>query len=398
MKKILRLTETELIRFIKNVIKEDTPPLENLPVTDFNFTENVKCIQKALIKAGFGSFLGKGGPNKDGVDGLFGNQTKKAVQEFQKKNGIRPTGFVGDQTAPKLGCTSMKGVLPSKKTSKEKSTKQKSTDIKIPYSFTPRIDAELNFILARFNTTLFKKIFTSFFVYDPKDNLVFLFDKNGNYVAHTSVVDGADTQKSKSESKIYTTSDWCKASGLLDAPHQCTDPTTKEKKQPAYYIVANLKDRFIPKGIYSISSLGRNEGYTGKGKNVYYLKDIEGKDLSAALHGIPDVGERLRASDELEKRLRNDISSGKVPEKYLSSVKQILAANQSFGCVGLPAKFLENPKVIANVTVGMPVFVMGDTEQNYLVMNSDKFFEEISGDGVDCQNPLSIAQQMGTMV
>jgi hypothetical protein len=65
--------------------------------------DRVIAIQKALKKAGFGESLGDSGPNKDGVDGIFGERTKSAVIEFQKKNGINPTGNVGKITAPKLG-------------------------------------------------------------------------------------------------------------------------------------------------------------------------------------------------------------------------------------------------------------------------------------------------------
>lgn len=40
---------------------------------------------------------------KGSVDGIFGNRTMYAVQDFQKKHGLTPDGVVGPATAAKLG-------------------------------------------------------------------------------------------------------------------------------------------------------------------------------------------------------------------------------------------------------------------------------------------------------
>jgi len=85
--------------------------------------EEVIKIQSALKEAGFGDLLGNSGPNKDGVDGLFGEQTRNAVRAFQKKNGINPTGRVGKITAPKLGITLSK----KEETKKEDPKKKEAT-------------------------------------------------------------------------------------------------------------------------------------------------------------------------------------------------------------------------------------------------------------------------------
>jgi hypothetical protein len=64
--------------------------------------ENVKLIQQVLLDEGYD--LGKSGPNGDGVDGKFGNKTKKAVQEYQRKYDLPIScdpncdGIVGDET------------------------------------------------------------------------------------------------------------------------------------------------------------------------------------------------------------------------------------------------------------------------------------------------------------
>ena len=58
--------------------------------------QTVKTIQTKLKRWGY--YTGS-------VDGIFGNQTKKAVQYFQRKNGLTADGIVGKATARALGIT-----------------------------------------------------------------------------------------------------------------------------------------------------------------------------------------------------------------------------------------------------------------------------------------------------
>lgn len=58
-------------------------------------------IQRKLVSLGYN--LGNFGKERNGVDGVYGKLTKMAVQQYQKKNGIKPTGWVGPITAKSLG-------------------------------------------------------------------------------------------------------------------------------------------------------------------------------------------------------------------------------------------------------------------------------------------------------
>jgi hypothetical protein len=250
------------------------------------------------------------------------------------------------------------------------------------YKYSPRIDAEVQHIKNR------KMDDTPFLVYDPKDNLIYLFNTGGVYVTKSQVVDGADAQKGLSDAKVFSLQDWCKVSNLESTPHLCTDPSDKKKKNPYYGPIASLSSRFLPKGIYTINGLQYNEGYTGgaKGgaKNTFRLQPIklEGtitaaakQGLTSAIHGIPGEEGRLKASKELETLLKTDVNGGKVPPQYLDNVKAILNANKSYGCVGVPASFIDNPKVQSIVTANVgkiKVFAMGEDSQDFLVKNDDK--------------------------
>lgn len=54
---------------------------------------SVKQIQRALKNAGY---------YKGTIDGKMGPKTRMAIKEFQKDNGLRPDGIVGEKTAEKL--------------------------------------------------------------------------------------------------------------------------------------------------------------------------------------------------------------------------------------------------------------------------------------------------------
>jgi peptidoglycan hydrolase-like protein with peptidoglycan-binding domain len=493
MTKIIKLTESDLERIIKRVLKEDLPSVAAASDVPGN---KVRTIQNALIKLGYDV-----GPT--GADGKYGANTMAAVKKYQRDNGIRQTGFVGDVTSSRLGVPSMAsggsktqtttggkpqtttggkpqtttggkpqtttGGKPqtttggqSKVTSKDPSdinsypacvrfgkpnntasgvykllnnlganygqwqiagknfyegyhffnngkyvsllsnktgtyvcnaenklildiaakASDPNTKKSGNYKYSPRIDAEIQHIKNR------KMDDTPFLVYDPKDNLIYLFNTGGVYVTSSSVVDGADAQKGLADAKAFTMEDWCKISNLKATPHLCTDPSNEKRKDPYYGPIANLAARFLPKGIYTINGLSYNSGYTGgsKGgnKNTFFLAPIklEGtitaaakKSIGTAIHGVPGIEGRLTSSKDLERVLQSDVNAGKVPPQYLDNIKAILAANQSFGCIGVPASFVDNPKVQSIIRANVnkiKVFAMGEDSQDFLVKNDDK--------------------------
>ena len=60
--------------------------------------EDVRRAQEALIARGYPC-------GSRGADGQFGDDTKQAVEAFQKKNGLRQDGIIGKDTCERLGGT-----------------------------------------------------------------------------------------------------------------------------------------------------------------------------------------------------------------------------------------------------------------------------------------------------
>ena len=119
MKKIVKLTESDLNRIVSKILTEaldgDVEEFETATevrdaITNYDkggvdAKERMKEIQRALKSKGYN--LGRSGPNKDGVDGKYGQLTYNAIVDYQRKNGIKRTGWVGKLTSAKLGVEPM---------------------------------------------------------------------------------------------------------------------------------------------------------------------------------------------------------------------------------------------------------------------------------------------------
>ncbi|MEY4572188.1 MAG: hypothetical protein RLZ10_1414, partial [Bacteroidota bacterium] len=75
MSKIIKLKESDLKNLVRQVVSEQ---LVEKPLQFGDRGDKVIELQNRLKSLGVN--LGTSGPNKDGVDGRFGNLTKKALE------------------------------------------------------------------------------------------------------------------------------------------------------------------------------------------------------------------------------------------------------------------------------------------------------------------------------
>lgn len=98
MKKIIKLTESDLYNIVKKVLTEQLVNVVNTP-------EEVKKFQQLLVNQGYD--LGKTGQQKNGVDGYIGRRTRGAIKDFQTKNNLKPTGVLDQITQNALSLKSL---------------------------------------------------------------------------------------------------------------------------------------------------------------------------------------------------------------------------------------------------------------------------------------------------
>lgn len=101
MKKIIKLTAIVLMVLTLGVFVGAYSPTYTEPLTAYAAVisqgsrgATVRTIQTKLKNWGY---------YKGSVDGIFGAQTREAVKYFQRKNGLKVDGIVGNQTLKALG-------------------------------------------------------------------------------------------------------------------------------------------------------------------------------------------------------------------------------------------------------------------------------------------------------
>jgi peptidoglycan hydrolase-like protein with peptidoglycan-binding domain len=93
MSNIIKLKESELKNLVRQVVSEQ---LVEKPLQFGDRGDKVSELQNKLKSLGVN--LGTSGPNKDGVDGRFGNLTKKALEAIQTRYKMQVTGTYTQQT------------------------------------------------------------------------------------------------------------------------------------------------------------------------------------------------------------------------------------------------------------------------------------------------------------
>jgi hypothetical protein len=104
MTKKLLISEEEKNRIL-NLHKRAILESNNKERIDESFSQTVYNAQEKL-KSKYGSLLGKSGKRGDGVDGLYGQNTRKAILQFQIDNKLSQTGKLDSQTLTSMGIKS----------------------------------------------------------------------------------------------------------------------------------------------------------------------------------------------------------------------------------------------------------------------------------------------------
>jgi len=243
----------------------------------------------------------------------------------------------------------------------------------------------------------------SFFVFDGLQNLIYLFDKSGNFVAKSYVLDGADAQSQdtkKIAQALWTWQQQVESLGFKwDPKNQKYLDKTKQNRTYSNDLIYNSIDkndtRFFPKGVYSIVGLSTDKEYAGGNNNLFRVETLDGKKIAQAIHGFYNEAPRVAALELLKTKMGSSASpkSSAVPQEFLKMVEQYQGTqkfNKSYGCVNLPTDFL---KIARPYAVGAMLFVIGETKNNYLVQNANTFFQKM-GNAENCSDPTSAGVEL----
>ena len=215
----------------------------------------------------------------------------------------------------------------------------------------------------------------SFFIVDTKENLIFLFDNNGNFVAKSPTIDGFNRQVNEGHLKDFALKTYDEKAKILGFKYNYlifdyVDTTKKNRKltNTLYFnFIGNTKTNFFPKGKYTISLVSTKKEYLGKNNNLYSIKTMDNKVICKAIHGLYKSEYRIKRMNELKSLIQSDFNNPSVSSKYRNKIIKNLDNNyynNSFGCINVPEKFLELSSDYALYSL---VFVLGENQNDYLV-------------------------------
>lgn len=423
MKKIIKLSESDLVSIIDRVISEQKR--ENINPNNLKLGDGgrrnpkeinlVKQLQQKLFDLG----LLKTSSMKP--TGYFGRYTKDALDRY---NGVTPQKTT---QPPKPKSTSQSSPVPTPSSDKNQSqNKPISKDTKTSKNFCP-VPPSYNDVdklkVSQYQSTAGELISKgvpkrsacevsyvsirpkfsnkNFFVVDTRHNTIYLFNKEGKFVEKSYTIDGYNAQSQdakKIAEALWSWSDEVKATGFVwdKQVGGYKDKTGKNRKydhELVYDYIDKNKKRFFPKGIYSIGFLSGDKNYIGGPNNVFNITTLDGsKNLAAAIHGFYNEPPRVNAMLELKRAMGKSASptSMSIPDSFIKTVEQYMGTskfNKSYGCINIPDDFL---KIARPYAVGALVFVIGETENNYLVQ-ADKFYQSM-GQSEQCPNVESLGQ------
>lgn len=221
-------------------------------------------------------------------------------------------------------------------------------------------------------------------VVDTKQQLIYLFNPNGKFIAKDVIISGEDKQSFNKEKDKSTLIDWSKkveSAGFFWDGKKYIDKTGKNRKYSSdliYDFIAKNKERYTPQGIYSLKGVETNSDYVGGSNNMISLYK-DGNETANAIHGYYNEKKREDAlkkgknilgsitNPEAKKEFTNAISSGQLNLDY------------SYGCINLSVDFLN---VLKKYWTSATLFVISESETNYLVQNPINYFEKMTKDPI----------------
>lgn len=236
-------------------------------------------------------------------------------------------------------------------------------------------------------------------IMDSLNKLIYVFDKDGNFIAKDVIITGAHKQSKDLEIIAKSLVDWdgaCNREGFFwdENKGEYIDKTGKNRKYNPDIIYNSINKngtRFLPAGIFTTArELGSGEEYYGGKDNELPLSTMDGKEILQWMHGYyvePPRTEAINAA----KRFLSKSNDPKVSQEFLDEVGiGNINLSHSYGCINLTPDFIP---ILRKNMVNSYLFNVSEDKQNYLVQNSQKFFDKTLNQP-SCPNPNSFGAEI----
>jgi len=414
MRKIIKLTESDLGKIVQKVLNEQSTASVNPKNLKFGDRgEDVRKLQQKLIDMGVLKL-------KQGPTGYFGNLTQRALARAEgkpvptttqntnksaQKSTKTPTQEVGG--CPSVGNSPYFRDLPGMVSYWKKQYPNFKTDQEV----IGLIDRMINRDAQMFKQTIpaisqqgacevasvgrrpqydNKNIF----VVDSPNKRIFLFsakNKDGarKLVAQDIMIDGKNKQRNDAVSVANAFKTYGEAFDQLK---------NKLKRVPTDDEVWGLfdkeKTRFLPAGIYQGTSTGSDQNDAGEGQNVLYIKNWLGKPIGQALHGYYKGDNRVPFMIRALSIVKNPNNPKEIENFTKEMENSGLKMDFSYGCINLTPRFV---KYLQQYGPNSFIFNIAEDNKNYLVQNTENYFDKMQN-SESCPSPKSLgAMDMSSM-
>lgn len=416
MKKIIKLTESDLVNIVKKVLIEQTQSYnpKNLKFGDMG--NDVRVLQQKLFDDGFLK------TKSMKTTGFFGNLTNAALAKAEGKpipKKLDTSKYI--KKINQFNAKKTNNVVNQKQTTSSCQVITPNSDIKDLQQIVdswkksyPDVDTYslINRMINRYAESYRSqgipqrtscelgliKIRPGYkdknlFVVDSLNKLIYLYDNLGKFIAKSEIISGKNKQSLDPKTVANALLTWnqsAEKAGFKWVPNKgYVDTTDKNRKYSEDIIFSNInkqKTRFLPKGIYTTGkSLSDNKSFAGKEDNVLSLFDND-KEIAQAIHGYYIEQPRTEALKKAEQVLSNP-NDPKVGQEFLNLVnKGGVNLSQSYGCINVPNNFLE---YLRKYGTNSYVFNIGEDKENYLVNNTENYFNKMMN-SQSCPSPQSL--------
>jgi hypothetical protein len=212
----------------------------------------------------------------------------------------------------------------------------------------------------------------AFFIADTRDNLIYCFDSNGNFVAKSPIIDGSSPQSKNPDIIKNCNLKWSELAGKMGFKYlknQYIDTTGKGRQYHnglVYNYIVNNQLAFFAKGAYKINRVYTDKNYHGGENNVYVVVH-NNREIANAVHGLYRNKFREDNLKILVNAIKTDVKNPKVSDHYNKIINQNFrsyAYNNSYGCLNVPESFI---KLTCSLAPDSKLFVMGEEKEDYLI-------------------------------
>ena len=206
---------------------------------------------------------------------------------------------------------------------------------------------------------------------DSKNNLIYLFDENSNFVAKDPLLSGRSRQKKDLKDIADMT---------FDEQKEYLKKTLK--REPTDQEVMNLTS-FLNPAVYKTGNSLTDTNYAVCGTNINYLtKFSDGKLVGPAIHGVKRTPERINALKNASSQIGSNSETPNVSSKYLQNVDSN-GLELSSGCLNVNESFINKYSLTIENSF---LFNISEDKENYYVNN----FNPLITDPTKCYSPQSV--------